>query len=81
MVKEKKTEPRVIHKNELGHFFNISKEGTNSEMFVLCRKMQDGAFDQGVMVSNLAEVYWWLIEWRDSLIEEGKKKSIIKKNK
>jgi len=70
-----KKEPFIdkrLQKSELGQFFGINKECTNGKIFSLCREMQDRAFEQRINISNLVEVYRWLIEWKDSLIEGAK---------
>jgi hypothetical protein len=66
---------REIERQELSNFLDISKitkEWTKHDAFVQCRRMQDDAASQKVVVSNLAEIYFWILEIRDKDVKKRK---------
>ena len=64
---------RAIEKHELVHFVgDVTSSWTNPQIFAVCRHMQDEARKQKIELSNLGNVYHWVIEMRDEL-KNGKK--------
>jgi hypothetical protein len=71
---------REIERSELGHFLDlkkITKDWTNHDAFMQCRRMQNDAAAEKVAVSNLAEIYFWILSIRDK--DGGKRKGVHNK--
>ncbi|MHC5182805.1 MAG: hypothetical protein ACYSPI_00785 [Planctomycetota bacterium] len=66
---------RHLDRDELTHFARkIHAWWSDGDVFFECRRMEREAAEQGVMVTNLLQIYHWLKEIRDQMKKDARSK-------
>jgi hypothetical protein len=71
MLQELEMTKEMISQMLYPHIFPITKDG---DVFKIVREVQDDALSKNVNILNCVEIYFLLLEYRDSLtLKKGKK--------
>ena len=72
-IESKELNGITLPREDVNKLVKITKDGDNGSIFMACRSLQDMAAQNNSQITNIGEVYFWIRETRDKLVEASKK--------